>query len=116
MRPTRLLARPLLRTLFSSKEGGSPFYDEIPQGWNLEEENIIDIGLSEHARQYSKYEQRGELLVTATPIGNLEDYSIRMYEALTTSDIIACEDTRVTGMLLQLLKKRKLKERLQEYS
>lgn len=44
----------------------------------------------------------GRLLVVGTPIGNLGDLSPRGREALTNADVIACEDTRRTGRLLQL--------------
>lgn len=44
----------------------------------------------------------GRLLVVGTPIGNLGDLSPRGRDALTTADVIACEDTRRTGRLLQL--------------
>lgn len=44
----------------------------------------------------------GRLLVVGTPIGNLGDLSPRGREALSTADVIACEDTRRTGRLLQL--------------
>lgn len=44
----------------------------------------------------------GRLLVVGTPIGNLGDLSPRGREALTGADVIACEDTRRTGRLLQL--------------
>ena len=45
----------------------------------------------------------GRLLVVSTPIGNLGDLSPRAREALATADLVACEDTRHTGMLLARL-------------
>jgi 16S rRNA (cytidine1402-2'-O)-methyltransferase len=40
------------------------------------------------------------LHVVATPIGNASDLSYRAVEVLRAADLVACEDTRVTGKLL----------------
>jgi len=58
----------------------------------------------------------GTLWIVSTPIGNLGDLAPRAVEVLRDVDVVACEDTRRTGLLLQHLGLSKKMRSLHEHN
>ncbi|WP_234026371.1 16S rRNA (cytidine(1402)-2'-O)-methyltransferase [Qipengyuania thermophila] len=78
-----------------------------------------------HRRDPSAERQRGDamsgplapgLYIVATPIGNLRDITLRAVDVLSHCELVACEDTRVTGRLLQHLGVSRPLQRLDDHA
>lgn len=76
-----------------------------------QKEEVISAGVSGSTKKHFT----GTLVVCPTPIGNLRDVTLRVLEVLQSADIIACEDTRMAGKLITLLREKRIKEEFDTY-
>ena len=67
---------------------------------------MIDIGKRKKAK--------GTLTICPTPLGNLQDWTLRQDHGLFSADVIACEDTRHIGFLIKLLQEKSVRKQVFE--
>ncbi len=72
--------------------------------------------MKQHSDIAMRHYYCGTLFVVATPIGNMGDITLRAIETLKNVDLVASEDTRVTGLLLYKLEIKKPMRAIHQHS
>lgn len=74
-----------------------------PRSCASQSEGAAELVLPPQAALFDKPLQRGAVHFVSTPIGNLEDITLRAIRTLREADVIATEDPKVTSPLLRRL-------------